>query len=179
MDKLLPERKLNRWHKFDYSNNGFYFVTICVKYRVKFFGSVKNGKMILNKYGRVVEQQWLWLEKQYPWINLDEFIIMPNHLHGIIKINRGNHVGTTLGLSLHKKQKLYKRQKNLLSKSICAFKTTSSKKIRQINHYNFTWQRSFHDRIIRNEMELNRIRHYIRQNPKKWYRDRNNRGILM
>ncbi len=112
MFQELPDRKLNRLKDFDYSSDRFYFVTICVKYGVKFLGEIMDDEMKLNKYGEIVNKQLCWMEKQYPWIYLDEYIIMPNHIHGIIKINKGTPVGTTLGLSLQKqiqKQKLYNR----------------------------------------------------------------------
>lgn len=149
-------------------------MTTCTQYSVPFFGFVKNGEMVLNKWGKIVEQQILWMEKHFPYIKINEFIVMPNHVHAIIIIE---HVGTILGLSLQPKQ--YQRRHNLLSKTINAFKTTSSKKIHQNGMNIFKWQRSFHDRIIRDEIELNIIRQYIVDNPKNWKHDRNNAKIKL
>lgn len=72
---ILRERRLNRLKNYDYSKNGYYFVTICIKNREHFFGEIQNGKMILNKYGEIVGNQWLWLPWQYPYLELDKFII--------------------------------------------------------------------------------------------------------
>ncbi len=115
--------------------------------------------MCINQYGQIVVEQWLWLRKQYSYIELDNFIVMPNHFHGIIYIN--NMVVTGRDLSLQMKIKS-------LSEIIGAFKTTSSKLIHKIGNNEFCWQRSFYDRIIRSDDELNVIREYVLYNPKKW-----------
>jgi putative transposase len=83
----LLQRKLNRLKHYDYSKSKNYFITICTKNQEEFFGDIYNGKMILNKYGEIIENQWLWLTKQYNYIECIEFIIMPNHIHGILIIN--------------------------------------------------------------------------------------------
>lgn len=165
---LRHQRKRNRLKHFDYSSSGYYFVTICVNKRECVFGEIENKKMILNELGKIVENQWLWLERQYKYTELDGFQIMPNHLHGIIVIRRksSNTVGTGLDLSLQKKYLS-------LSNIIGAFKTTSSKLIHQIKH-SFRWQRSFYDHIIRHEESLQKIRQYIIDNPRNWETDRNN-----
>ncbi|MBX3043464.1 MAG: hypothetical protein KIT33_05120 [Candidatus Kapabacteria bacterium] len=83
-------RKRNRLKDFDYSNDGYYFVTICTQNREEFFGKIKNGKMILNEYGAIVEKCWFDLPNHYKNCLLDEFIIMPNHIHGIVIIENYN-----------------------------------------------------------------------------------------
>jgi REP element-mobilizing transposase RayT len=192
------ERQPNRWSRVDYSRPGCYFITICVQDMAECFGLIKNGKMFLNQYGRIVRDQWLWLAQQYEYIKLDAFVIMPNHMHGIIIIKNNvgktdvgtTDVGTTLGLSLRsenhrglsrqslpqpeQRSPTYYRQKNLLSKTICAFKTTSSKLIHRHGLPEFQWQRSFYDRIIRDQRSLLAVRRYISNNPDKWWQDRNN-----
>ncbi|MFA4833868.1 MAG: transposase [Patescibacteria group bacterium] len=166
---MFPDhgRKPNRLKEYDYSEDGFYFITICAKNRIECFGDIKNGEMVLNKYGQVAEKQWQWLAGQYSYVKLDEFIIMPNHVHGIVVIDSPNAVGTGRDLSLHINIKL-------LSDLMGAFKTTSSKLIHQSGFSDFSWQRSFYDRIIYNEQSLMKIREYIRNNPLKWELDRNN-----
>ena len=165
---VIRRRKSNRLKNFDYSSSGWYFVTICTQNRECLFGNVIDNKMVLNKYGEIVQDQWLWLEKQYKYVEFDAFHIMPNHFHGIlIIVNETNRVGTGLDLSLQKKRLS-------LSNIIGAFKTTSSKHIHQIGLNTFRWQRSFYDHIIRNKYSLFRIRQYIRDNPKNWSDDRNN-----
>jgi putative transposase len=159
------ERKRNRKKGFNYSNDGAYFITSCVQNQIHYFGEIKNKKMILNKYGKIVLDKWRWLLKQYAYVSLGEFIVMPNHVHGIIYIN--SFVGTSCNLSLQKTKSL--------SELIGAFKTVSSKGINKNNTFSdFRWQRSFHDRIIRNEKELKNISEYIYLNPKNWKKDKFN-----
>lgn len=166
---VLRHRKSNRLKNFDYSSGGYYFITICINKRKNIFGEINDQKMILNKYGQIINLQWLWLEKQYHnSIEIDEYIIMPNHFHGILIIKyKSNYVGTGLDLSLQKKRLS-------LSNFICAFKTTSSKQIHRSGLQSFQWQRSFYDEIIRNEYSLFKIRLYIKNNPENWGNDRNN-----
>ena len=156
------ERKLNRIKGFDYSGTGAYFVTSCVLNRIPCFGQVKDGEMALNELGRIVKKKWEWLSNQYAYVDLGEFVVMPNHVHGIIYINAS--VGTGRDLSLQKTQKI-----KSLSELIGAFKTTSSKEINESKQLpDFRWQRSFHDHIIRNENELEKISEYIKYNPLNW-----------
>ena len=125
--------------------------------------------MALNEFGKIIKKQWVWLAKQYSYVYLDEYVIMPNHIHGIIGICREqiNIVETGRDLSLQLKIKS-------LSELIGAFKTTSSKLIRQNGLSDFRWQRSFYDHIIRNAKSLEKIRKYIYYNPVKEEYDRNN-----
>jgi putative transposase len=85
-------RRSIRLNGYDYSQNGAYFVTICTNNHEKIFGNVNNGKMELNEYGKIVDQYWIEIPKHYPNVILDEYIIMPYHIHGIIVINgKDNH----------------------------------------------------------------------------------------
>ena len=85
---MTPYRKPNRLKEFDYSSDNLYYITTNVKNRYKCFGRIQNEIMHLNILGEIVKAQWLWLEKQYSYIKLHEFVIMPDHFHGIIEINR-------------------------------------------------------------------------------------------
>lgn len=185
---LIRERRRNRLKNFDYSSFGYYFVTICTKNRQEYFGEIKNRRMVLNTCGEIVRRQWLWLENHFPFIKLDEWIIMPNHVHAIVIIQKQftnieySPVGTTLGLSLqmqHDDNDMKYRRIQLLPKIICALKTTTSKLIHQLGVNSFKWQRSFYDHIIRNEKSLFAIRQYIRNNPLRWEEDRNNPENLL
>jgi putative transposase len=180
---MLPKRKLNRLSGFDYSSDGFYFVTSCVHEMQCCLGSVQHGEMILNEFGMIAERQWVWLAERYPYVVVHDFVVMPNHVHGILEID-GNYegnlnddfgekvarVGTARELSVHKGNPSQKIKS--VSGLIGAFKTTSSKKIHQAGFESFAWQRSFHDHIIRNEAEYERISTYIKANPQKWHEDR-------
>ena len=147
-------RRHNRMPRYDYSQNGYYFVTICTKDRREWFGNVQNDIMELNEYGQIVKKQWIWLSEQYNYIKLDEFAVMPNHLHGILIIIGGG------------RDRPLQKIKSL-SELMGAFKTTSSKLIHMAGLKGFHWQRSFYDHVIRNENELMQIREYILNNPKK------------
>ena len=171
----LHHRKPNRLKGYDYSQQGYYFVTICTHNRIEYFGGIKNDSMVINKYGLIVRQQWKWLENHFKYVHLDEFIIMPNHMHGILEINPN--VGTNRDLSLLRQQKHNDEKSTIkiksLSELIGAFKTTSSKQIHLEGLLEFKWQRSFYEHIVRNEKSLEKIRWYIKNNPLLWKRDRN------
>ena len=162
----MLERKRNRLPGFDYSNSHYYFITICVNRMLAKLGEVLKGKMVLNNYGNIVEEKLFDLPHKYLYVELDEFIIMPNHVHAIMIIDRQNvsalsETRTSHDLSLPPKIKS-------LPELVGVFKTTSSKAIHETGLLDFKWQRSFYDRIIRNENELYNIRKYISQNPLKW-----------
>jgi REP element-mobilizing transposase RayT len=152
----MKNRKRNRLSEFDYSSDGYYFITTCVKNRKNYFGIIENNKMILNKYGKIVMNCWLDLPRHYLNCKLDEFIIMPNHFHGIIFIENNEK----------------DLKKHNISEFIRAFKTFSSRKINYLlNGEKFQWQKSFYDNIIRNEKSLTEIRNYIIHNPLNWKDD--------
>jgi REP element-mobilizing transposase RayT len=165
MSKLLTRKSGNRLEGYDYSQSNYYYVTICTDNREERFGKIENNKMSLNYHGQIVKQQWQWLAKQYSYIELDEYVVMPNHIHGILIINNSIRTGHDLSLQHRIKS---------LSSLIGAFKTTSSKLIHQNGLFDFAWQRSFYDHIIRNDESLDKMREYISNNPLKWDDDENN-----
>jgi REP element-mobilizing transposase RayT len=161
---MIRDRKLNRLTDFDYTRNAFYFVTDCVKDRICIFGEISNHSMFLNAYGKIAQQQLLWLEQQYSFVRLHDSVIMPNHMYAIIEIDHhSNHLKNG-----HKIKSL--------SELMGAYKTTSSKQIHMAGHAEFKWQRSYYDHIIRNHASFTRISDYIKINPAKWNRDRFHRG---
>ena len=190
---MLPNRKPNRMKGYDYSQDNLYFITSCVKDRVCCFGNIADGEMMLNEYGTIAEEQWHWLGEQYPYILLHEFVVMPNHIHGIIEINRsiigtnlirtGCDVGTGRDLSLHHNTSIHDPSQPMKIKSLSelmgAYKTTSSKKIHLLECRDrsrpvptFQWQRSFHDHIIRNAKSFATISNYILNNSRQWIQDK-------
>jgi putative transposase len=187
----MKSRKANRLKGYDYSKNNLYFVTSCVKNMECCFGDVvsvgtdrdlsvhnpdKNNpvkndeieaKMILNEFGIIANNQFEWLENQYPYIYLHSYIIMPNHIHVVIEID----------------SKLIKADPNLcltnenvkiksLSQIMGAYKTTSSKLIHEAGNVDFAWHRSFHDHIIRDEKSYLNIINYIKNNPNSLNKDK-------
>lgn len=169
------KRKPIRLSGYDYTQNGSYFITICTKNRIEWFGEIKNKNIILNNYGKIVDQQLDWLEQQYNYVNLDCWVIMPNHVHLILDMcSRAGHLGRSRPAPTEQ------NKIKPLSGLIGAFKTTSSKIIHQNGFNDFSWQRNYYDHIIRNETELNKIREYIFKNPANWEQDRNNiENLLM
>jgi len=170
-------RKLNRLKGYDYSQNGWYFVTICTKDREYFFGEIINGEIRLSKIGKTAQKFWREITAHFPDVKLDEFIIMPNHIHGIIIIENPT-VGNKNFCSLRKVAWQTKWARSL-SSVIRGFKIGVKKWCCENNHEYFVWQKSFYDHIIRNEKSLNKIRNYIYYNPARWELDRNNPENLL
>jgi len=178
---MLRERKLNRLRDYDYSEFGYYFVTICVKDRELCFGDVVGGNMILNKFGRIADQCWREIPNHFNNTEFDKYVIMPNHMHGIVVINDdivGNATVGNADLRSLQIQSKNDRTKMSLSKIIHGFKSSTTRIINKTHgiygNLFFAWQKSFYDRIIRNNHELYRIRKYIINNPLKWHFDRKN-----
>ncbi len=161
---LLHNRKRLRLPGFNYSSQRYYFFTIVVKNHYSSFGIIKDKCVHLSANGIIVREQWHWLGSRYPYIDLTAFVIMPDHVHGIIYINAGyyNKYCDVNGRD-HSQQKI-----KPLPELIGAFKTTISKRIHMAGDLKFCWQNSYHERIIRNMIELDRIKKYIDSNPEHW-----------
>lgn len=171
MKSKLPERKQLRYKDFDYSNPGYYFITICSDDKEEIFGRIEKGKMILSEYGRIVNKCWNLIPEHFANVELDQFQIMPDHLHGIIIINP--HSNTDVGDAYNASRRNNRdakfasptdRTKMLLSIIIQQFKRQVTIETRSFYNKKI-FQRSFYDRIIRNEKELYNIRKYIIENP--------------
>ncbi len=148
-------RKRNRFPGCGYSG-GWYFVTINSKFHGDVFGVVINGNFIENDFGLIVRRQWYWMVDHFG-IWGDEFVVMPDHVHGIVFIPK---LGAGLDLPVQKR--------NNLSKVIGAFKTTSSKLIHEKGEFGFVWQRSFFDEIIKTKNQYRNVKRYVRCNPRNW-----------
>ena len=161
----LPERKQLRLKNYDYSQNGTYFVTICSQNRLCLFGKTENKEMILNHAGMMVYNKIGEIDKYYPGIQIDKFVVMPNHIHVIMVIK--HEPGTTQG-SFPTISECIQRFKSLTTKLYVdgvkkGIYPPFDKKI---------WQKSFHDHIIRNEKEYQDIWEYIDLNPYSWEDDK-------
>ena len=201
--KFNPEkhhRRSIRLKGYDYTQPGAYFITICTYQRQCLFGEIIAGTMHLNLTGQIVQTCWKNLSKHFPFIELDVFTVMPNHLHGIIIITETNpnqnlNVGEKHScpniLDLPKNE--YKNaspftdkppakgtQTQSLGAIIQNFKSTSTRKINRINE-NFgktLWQRNYHEQIIRDEQSLHYIQQYITENSQNWREDKENLGTI-
>jgi len=160
----MKNRKSLRLKGYDYSKPGYYFVTIRSGNKNYPFCNIVDGEVILNEIGMIIEKQWKWLFDKYDHVLIDEYVIMPDHFHAILRIVSGN-----AGDGLDRPLRCQKRRP--LSQLIGAFKTTSSKRIHLAGYKDFKWYRSFNDRILR-EHELNIKREYIGLNPKRYNNDK-------
>jgi len=179
----IESARLKNW---DYSREGYYFITICAKNRQGYFGRINNYQIELSKIGIMANKYWQAIPDHFSNVLLDEFIIMPNHIHGIVVIkNRPNKINQSLNVDgkygqrnkfgpKNKQMSKISPKPNSLSVIIRSYKSICTREINSLpNKIFFAWQPRFYDRIIRNESELNRIRKYIRENPKEWKEDGN------
>jgi REP element-mobilizing transposase RayT len=142
-------------------------VTACTKGRACLFGEVVSGELQLSEVGRIVTETWAWLTIQYPYVELDVFVIMPNHIHGIIVVQEKGGRGRSQTAPTKRKS---------LGRLIGAMKTVSTKSINQRRGTPgaAVWQRNYYEHVIRSDNSLNRIREYILDNPGQWNFDREN-----
>jgi putative transposase len=168
MDKFQGRFRITstRLRDWDYSSAGWYFVTICTKNQKPYFGEVIDSAIHYSPLGVIVAEEWTRTRMFRPNVSLDEWVIMPNHLHGIIIIKdvetprRGVCTGTSSWKS------------NSLGSIINQFKGVCTRRIRESGITDFAWQSRYFDHVIRHEESLRKIRKYIRENPMKWALDR-------
>jgi len=166
--------------EYDYSLSNWYYITICTHERRNLFGNIKNGKMILNKLGNVVEEEWMRTKELRKNADLDYYVIMPNHLHGIIIIEQSieNGRGELNSPTRNESGRIqyaptknnFKSPSHSLGAIVRGFKSSVTKKLRELsgNSDLKIWQRNYYEHIIRNEIDLQNIRKYITLNPLKW-----------
>jgi REP element-mobilizing transposase RayT len=163
---------------YDYTQPGAYFVTICTYEKKSLFGKVVNGEMILNEVGQVAHQEWLRLNIRFRHMDFSTFVVMPNHVHGIIYISADmNHKG--LGDPAPFAGPLCSNSKfqvlpGSLGAVVRAYKASVTWRIRAIGLTNqaHIWQRNYYEHVIRNEQDFQTICDYIETNPQKWQQDR-------
>ncbi|OGO85390.1 MAG: hypothetical protein A2Y22_04365 [Clostridiales bacterium GWD2_32_59] len=158
MNGELKIRKNVRLPNYDYSTEGIYFITICLNNKKNLFGEIKDGKLVKNDKGFMIERFWNEMNNKYQNINLEEYIIMPNHIHGLIQI---------------------KKYEEPLQNIIGWFKTmTTNQYIKNVKENDWErfdgklWQRNYYEHVIRHEKELYEIRKYIQENPIVWEKDK-------
>lgn len=163
MKPPIRQRKPTRMPRYDYSSSGCYFVTIVTKNKENYLGEIAANKVVLTNIGEIAKTCWLQIPEHFPYVRLDEFVIMPNHIHGIIVILRKT--GDSNLPSLFS-SKIADRSKMNLSKIIQAFKSSVTRKINQYPTDDYlAWQKSFYDHIVRSQKELMQMRLYISENP--------------
>ncbi|MCD4664834.1 MAG: hypothetical protein K8R68_06140 [Bacteroidales bacterium] len=178
-NKFQNKYRTNTWRHpgWDYSWPGGYFITICTKNRKKYFGDIINphtnaipNVMQLSKLGKIAFQYWMEIPNHFPFVWLDAFVIMPDHVHGILILNDNNAeaqnvapLSNRLPNNRSGKPNRFGPQSNNLASIIRGYKT-GVKSYATKNNLNFLWQKRYHDRIIRNYNEFQRIQKYISKN---------------
>jgi REP element-mobilizing transposase RayT len=173
-------RKSIRLKGYDYTQAGLYFITICCQNRECLFGNIINGEMILNDAGNIANECWLAIPNHFPNVVLHEFVIMPNHIHGIIELktksvgaeNFPPHIsmGVNDSMGANDDSPLRSPSKTIGS-MVRGYKIGVTKWMRQNTDVYNVWQRNYWEHIIRNENEYNRIAEYIINNPQNWGND--------
>jgi putative transposase len=192
---LIHHRRSIRLQGYDYSQTGLYFITICIHNRQCLFGRIENNEMQLSEFGCIAHKQWSTLNERFPHIQLDEFQIMPNHMHGIVHI-----VGATLAVARNNQDAVADDGRGndkgagaspaptaakTIGDIVGAYKSLVANECLTIHKQKFVgsdfipamekiWQRNYYEHIIRNETSYHRIRKYIIDNPARWQDDKFN-----
>ena len=169
--RSYPRRRAIRLRGYDYTQQGAYFVTICTWGRLCALGDVVDSEMVLSDAGQLAEAAWQALPQHYPGVRLDAWVIMPNHVHGIIVLEAGQRAGLKPAPTRPSPD-----PKPALSELVRAFKTFSARRINTARNTVGSpfWQRNYYEHVIRDDDTLNRIRQYIVDNPAKWHEDPEN-----
>ncbi len=197
-------RQSTRFKNFDYASNNAYHVTVCAWKREHWFGEIQNDEMVLNEVGTIILEEWNQTRELRPNVVLDAFVIMPNHIHAIIVLVNSNESTNTVLVNPGESTNVGARRvsplqdndsnnsrpqenptstmpkgtaKGSLGAIVGSIKAAASKRVNQARGVQglTIWQRGFHDRIIRNEAELERTRKYIENNTANWATDKENR----
>lgn len=183
-DLHLRHRRSVRLQGYDYGRSGAYFITVCTKGRACWFGEILGEEMVLTQKGRIVEQCWSAIPEHFEHVSLGAFVVMPNHLHGVIWI-ADNTVGARHAVpnpqpnaqqGSNPKERFGKPVSGSIPTIIRSFKSAATRAINLLEGraQNGVWQRNYHEHIIRDEEALNSIRAYIANNPARWQYDREN-----
>jgi REP element-mobilizing transposase RayT len=160
-DPLIHRRRSVRLKGYDYAQAGAYFVTICAFRKRCVFGRVQHDVMNFNRFGLMARDCWLEIPQHYPMVELDEWQVMPNHVHGILVI--------TDDVNANQPAKFGESKRGSLATIINRYKGAVTRQISEARQNKTkVWQDGFHDRIIRDERELENIRRYIIENPLHW-----------
>ena len=189
-NKLQHQRRSIRLKEYDYSTPWWYYVTICTFERKYLFGKIIKGKMVLNEFGKIVGEEWLRTKEIRNNVDVDYYVIMPNHLHENIIINCRGELNSPQELNSQKEMNStennepgriqyaptndkFNSPSQTLGAIIRGFKSVVTKRIRELtgNPQLKIWQRNYYEHIIRNEIDLHNIRSYIELNPLKWELD--------
>ena len=181
----VRNRRSVRLRGYDYSQAGAYFITICTQNRRYLFGTIVGGRMVLNDAGRTAATCWLQIPDHFPNVELDEWVVMPNHMHGIVvmvdasanatapPVGANNYSPLPVDSAIPDDSPLQRPTgtSRTIGSMVRGFKIGVTKWYRQRLDASQIWQRNYWEHIIRNEQELNRVRRYIVDNPLQWEQD--------
>jgi len=176
----IHRRKSIRLQGYDYSQDGAYFITVCTHNRVPLFGEIVDGVMVLNTASQIVEKCWCAIPEHFPQVTLDEFVVMPNHVHGIITVGANNHLpqhylplpsDETPIQSNEPPRPLQHGTSRTIGSMVRGFKIGVTRWFRANTDIHAVWQRNYYEHIIRNEDAYLAIAEYIQTNPQRWETD--------
>ena len=173
-----------RLKRHDYSDASCYFITICTYHRLPIFGKIVNNEMQLNDYGNIAELCWLAIPKHFPHVSLSEFVVMPNHVHGILRVlkdstaSEGQEAKVARDDRSGPRKSMHKREfgkpvPGSLATIMRSFKSATTKRINILREAPGTpvWQRNYHEHVIRDDASLGKIQDYVENNPRSWVED--------
>ena len=170
----VHHRRSIRLQGYDYSSSGAYFVTLCTQNRECVFGEIVEGEMRLSPIGRIALQCWQGIPDHFKNVQLDAYVIMPDHVHGIVIIQNEAEVGVR---HVELRQNTFQHiVPNSLSSIVLQYKASVTRICRRENFTRFRWQRNYYEHIIRREKDYHAIQRYIIDNPFKWHFDAENLG---
>jgi len=174
--RISHNRQSNRLQGYDYSSPGAYFVTIVSRNRLPIFGGIISGEVHVSRIGKIVKDCWLEIPKHFQSVTLDEYVIMPNHLHGIVIIDEHHRVGARHASPNSTNDKNTKPKGTpiqSLGAIIGSFKSAATKRIHKegLIKDQFIWQRNYYEHVIRDDEDYLRIVEYIQFNPITWEND--------
>ena len=172
-DPTIHQRRSIRLSGYDYSSKGTYFITICTHRHVCIFGDIIDGQMKLNNIGRIIADEWLQTAAIRQEIQLDEWVVMPNHFHGIVCIrSRGG--DRRVAPTERPVAKAVGPKSKSIGAIMAGFKSAVTRRVNEMRGTPGAklWQRNYWEHIIRSEPELNGLREYIHNNPARWTLDR-------
>jgi putative transposase len=175
----IPQRQSIRLKEYDYSQHGAYFITICAQNRECLFGEIMNGNLKLNQFGIIASDEWTKLSKKFANLEIDEFIIMPNHVHGILILNHtvgAPLAGALVNIGNYLNRAPARDAPTIIGNIVGTYKSLVANtclKIFKSNNKSMgkLWQRNYYEHVIRNEKSLEQIREYIINNPINWQKD--------
>ncbi len=164
-----PDRRSIRLKHYDYSYPGYYFVTICTGDKKTFFGTITDGRVVLSDLGKTADKCFIDIPNHFRDATIDQYVIMPNHVHGIIVIQSVGAAYMPPAKSSPGAQ--LPSTPGLLSEIVQQYESAVSRWCGGTGYHGFSWQRGFYEHVIRNENDMNDIRNYIVNNPLKWMDD--------